>query len=62
MTIFAEHTTYRLNSDGSIERSTGQMPAVLKLPPVSVTTPAWAEPRVTARLLRRLADELEAQP
>lgn len=61
MTIFAKHVTYRVEADGRIERSEGHMPAVLKLPPVSVTMPVWADPRETARLLRRLADELEAR-
>lgn len=56
---FSTHWTYTLDRDGNIERSTGQLPSVVKLPALSVTLAPGASAQATARLLRRLADELE---
>jgi hypothetical protein len=56
---FTTHVTYRVESDGTMERIEGQLPSVIKLPALSVTVGPHASTQVTARLLRRLADELE---
>ena len=58
---FARNLQFRVDADGHIDRHEGQLPAVVRLPPVSVTVPADADRRETARLLRLLADELETQ-
>jgi len=59
MTMFRTYTNYIVDSEGRVERRDSQPPAVIHLPPVSVTTPESADPQVTARLLRQLADEIE---
>ena len=56
---FSEHVTYRVEADGRIERGTGQLPSAIRLPALSVTISPTASAQSTARLLRRLADELE---
>lgn len=56
---FTEHISFRVTSEGCIERSAGQLPSVVKLPALSVTVAPGASAQATARLLRRLADELE---
>lgn len=62
MTTFTRHVHYRVDLDGHIERRVSEMPALLKLAPLSVSTPEDASPKVTARLLRLLANEIEALP
>ena len=59
MTTFTQHVTYNVTKDGTMERSVGQLPSVIKLPALSVTVAPDASAQATARLLRRLADELE---
>ena len=56
---FTTHVTYRVEDDFTIERREGQLPSVIKLPALSVTVAPNALPQATARLLRRLADEIE---
>lgn len=56
---FTTHVTYRVEADLTIERREGQLPSVIKLPALSVTVAPNATAQHTARLLRRLADELE---
>jgi hypothetical protein len=56
---FTSHWTYTLDRDARIERRQGQLPSAVKLPAVSVTVAPNSSPQLTARLLRRLADELE---
>ena len=56
---FTRHTTFAVTQEGLIERGTGQLPSVVKLPALSVTVAPGASAQATARLLRRLADELE---
>ena len=59
MTTFTTHVTYRVEADGNMERTEGQLPSVIRLPAISVTMAPNATTQATARLLRRLADELE---
>lgn len=59
MTTFRTHTNYIVDSEGRVERRDGQLPAVIHLPPISVSVPEAADPKVTATLLRRLVDEIE---
>jgi hypothetical protein len=61
MTTFATHLTYSVNADGAIERRTGELPAVVKLPALSVTVAPTATAQVTAKLLRCLGDEIEGE-
>jgi len=56
---FTTHWTYTLDRDGHIERREGSLPSAVKLPALSVTVGQDASTQATARLLRRLADELE---
>jgi hypothetical protein len=56
---FTTHVTYNVTADGQMERREGQLPSVIKLPAISITVARNASTQVTARLLRRLADELE---
>ena len=56
---FTSHWTYTIDRDARIERREGSLPSTVKLPAVSVTVAPEASPQLTARLLRRLADELE---
>ena len=56
---FTQHVTYRVDADGHIERGTGELPSAIRLPALSVTVAPTATAQATARLLRRLADELE---
>ena len=56
---FTQHVTFTVTAEGLIERGTGKLPSVVKLPALSVTVAPGASAQATARLLRRLADELE---
>ena len=56
---FKTHQTFSITAEGLIERVTGQLPSVIKLLAVSVTVAQASSTQLTARLLRRLADELE---
>ena len=57
--MFVKHTTFTLTNEGVIERRTGELSSSVKLPAVSVTLAPTATAQATARLLRRLADEME---
>jgi len=59
--MFIKHTTFTLTNEGVIERRTGELPSSVKLPALSVTLAPDASAQSTARLLRRLADEIEGQ-
>jgi|GEM_PF-5917019 len=61
MSTFSKHQTFSVDQDGNIQRRTSELPAVVKLPALSVTIGSYATPQKTARLLRRLADEIEAE-
>jgi hypothetical protein len=56
---FTRHTTFSITNTGVIERGCSDLPSAVRLPAVSVTLAPDATAQVTARLLRRLADELE---
>ena len=56
---FTTCTSVTVTQEGLIERGTCQLPSVVKLPALSVTVAPTATAQATARLLRRLADELE---
>ncbi len=58
---FTQHVTFTVTTEGLIERGTGQLPSVIKLPALSVTIGPTARPKTTARLLRRLAKEIEIE-
>ncbi len=62
MTTFMDRQTVTIATDGTMTRRSVTMPAsvVKSSPPVSVTLAPDIEPHAAARLLRRLADELEA--
>jgi hypothetical protein len=51
--------TFTVTSDGSMKRRQDQLPWMIHPPSLSVTMPASASMQATARLLRRLADEIE---
>ena len=59
MTTFAKHMVYTVTPDGVIERRTTELPSIVKLQAVTVSLAPDATPQRTARLLRRLANELE---
>ena len=61
MSTFAQHVAYRVDYDGQIERRTSELPSVVKLPALSVTVGPFCTPQKIARLLRRLADEIEGE-
>ena len=56
---FSKHTTFTVTEDGVIERRTGELPSAIRLPALSVTLAPDASAQATARLLRKLADEIE---
>ena len=56
---FKTHTTFIVTTEGVIERGCSDLPSAVRLPAVSVTLAPDATAQGTARLLRRLADELE---
>lgn len=62
MTTYMDRQTVTIASDGTMARRFTSMPSsvVKSSPPVSVTLAPDLEPHAAARLLRRLADELEA--
>ncbi len=62
MTTFRKHLTFTIIVEGQIELREGQLPAAVALPALSVTTAIDADWRGTAKLLRRLADEIEVRP
>ena len=57
---FTAHCTYNINADGQTERREGQLPAVIKRSPVSVTVVDGTDLRLACKLLRQLADVMEA--
>lgn len=57
---FATHSTYNIDADGRIERREGQLPAVIKRSPVSITVLDGTDLYLACKLLRQLADDLEA--
>ena len=62
MTTFRDHPVFTIDGNGQITRSTGTLPAAVSLPPVRVSLAADTHQLIAARLLRRLADELEVRP
>jgi len=58
---FTRHTTISITEDGAMERRPGELPSVIRLAPVRVTITDGTGHRLAARLLRRLADEIERQ-
>ena len=58
---FKTHTTFSITAEGIIERGCSDLPSAVRLPAVSVTVAPDASAQSTARLLRRLADEIEGQ-
>lgn len=56
---FTTHWTYNINADGQMERREGQLPAVIKRSPVSVTVLDITDLCLACKLLRQLADEME---
>ena len=58
---FTRHHTYSLEPDGQMSRRHGELPSVIRLAPVRVTITDGTGHRLAARLLRRLADEIERE-
>ncbi len=56
---FTTHCTYNIDSDGQVELREGQLPAVIKRSPVSVTVVDGTDLCLACKLLRQLADEME---
>ena len=56
---FTTHWTYNIEADGRMERREGQLPAVIKRSPVSVTVLDGTDLCLACKLLRQLADEME---
>lgn len=56
---YRRHVTFSISQEGVIERGSNDLPAAVRLPLISITLAPDASAQVTARLLRRLADELE---
>jgi hypothetical protein len=56
---YRKHATFSITAEGVIERGCSELPSAVRLPAVSVTLAPDASAQATARLLRRLADELE---
>lgn len=50
MTHFRKHLTFTVSEDAQIKRRTGELPAAVKLPAVSVSVASDADLRATARL------------
>jgi len=59
--MFTRHHTYSLEPDGAMDRRQGELPAIIRLAPVRVSITDGTDHRLAARLLRRLADEIERQ-
>ena len=57
---FTTHWTYNIDADGQMERREGQLPAVIKRSPVSVTVLDGTDLWLVCRLLRQLVDDMEA--
>ena len=57
---FTTHCTYNIDADGQMERREGQLPAVIKRSPVSVTVLESTDLCLACKLLRQLADVMEA--
>jgi hypothetical protein len=60
--MFIKTNVLTVQSDGKIERRQGEVPAIVGCPALKVSTPADADGPDVVRMLRRLADEIEAQP
>ena len=58
---FTTHWTYNIDADGKIERREGQLPTVIKRSPFSVTVVDGTDLRLACKLLRQLADDMEAR-
>ena len=54
---FTTHCTYNIDADGRVERREGQLPAVIKRSPVSVTVVDGTDLRLACKLLRQLAND-----
>jgi len=51
---FTKHWTYNTDADGQTERREGQLPAVIKRSPVSVTVVNGTDLQLACKLLRRI--------
>jgi hypothetical protein len=62
LTTFVDRKTFSITHDGVMAKRTVAMPAsvVKSAPPISVTLGADVEPQAAAKLLRMLANQLEA--
>jgi hypothetical protein len=58
---YARHLSIAIEADGRMERRQSELPAVIRRPPVTVSTPEGTDGRLVAKLLRRLADEIERE-
>jgi hypothetical protein len=58
---YTKITSIAITADGSIEQTTTELPSIIKPPAVRVSIPKTTGHRLAARLLRRLADEIERQ-
>lgn len=58
---FTRHTTISIDATGTMARRIGESPAIIRRPPVAVTLADGTDAHLAARLLRRLADEIERQ-
>ena len=58
---FTTHWTYNIEADGRMERREGQLPAVIKRSPVSVTVVDGTDLQLVCRLLQQLVDDMDRQ-
>ena len=58
---FTTHCTYNIDADGQMERREGQLPAVIKRSPVSVTVVDGIDLRLAFKPLRQPADAMQWQ-
>jgi hypothetical protein len=62
MIMFIRVSSFTIQADGAIERRTAEAPAITRPAPITVRIVASNDKREVLRLLRRMADELEAIP
>lgn len=56
---FIKTAIFILDDIGTLQRRPGEVPSVVGHPRIKVSTPAEADNRETAKLLRRMADQIE---
>lgn len=61
MTKFTEHDSYSIDEHGHVTHFSSSLPSAVMLPAVKVSLAPETHPLVAAKLLRRLADELEVR-